>query len=74
MKLFKNLAAALLLASVLSINVSAGDQHSPGNPTPPPPATAPEDGTDKTATTETQEPAPAEELWVDVLTTLLSFY
>jgi hypothetical protein len=79
MKLIKNLAGALLLASVLSVNVYAGDQHTPGYvPPPPPPATCPAEDTECTETTtqlaETQEPTFAEELWSDALVALLSFY
>lgn len=79
MKLIKNLAAALLLASVLSVNVSAGDQHSPGYiPPPPEPATCPTEDPECAETTtqisETQEPTLAEELWNDALVALLSFY
>ncbi|HEX6731574.1 MAG TPA: hypothetical protein VF074_16230 [Pyrinomonadaceae bacterium] len=75
MKLIKNLAAALLLASLLSVNVYAGDQHIPGYvPPPPPPATATTEETENTETTETQEPTLAEELLVEAWITLLSLY
>ena len=77
MKLIKNLAAALILASVLSVNVYAGDQPIGGSPTPPP-ATMPDETTQKTeattTTTETQQPTMAEELWVDALMALFSLY
>jgi hypothetical protein len=78
MKLIKNLSAALLLASVLSVNVSAGDQHSPGYvPPPPAPATCPAENADtaeETQATEAQEPALTDELLVNALMTLLSLY
>ena len=78
MKLIKNLAAALLLASILSVNVYAGDQHIPGYvPPPPPPATSTEDteaAKTQTTETETQEPTLADEFWVDALEALLSLY
>lgn len=77
MKLIKNLAAALLLASALSVNVFAGDQQTPGYvPPPPPPATstADTDTAQKTEATETQEPVLADEFWVEALTALLSLY
>ena len=54
MKLVRNLAAALLLACALTVNVYAGDQQTPGITTPPPPpasSTPPENTTDKSATT-----------------------
>lgn len=77
MKLIKNLAAALLLASALSVNVFAGDQQTPGCvPPPTPPATSPAD-TDtaqKTEATETEDPVLADEFWVEALTALLSLY
>jgi hypothetical protein len=77
MKLIKNLAAALLLASALSVNVFAGDQQTPGCvPPPPPPATSPAD-TDtaqKTEATETQKPVLADEFWAEALMALLSLY
>lgn len=75
MKLIKNLAATLLLASVLSVNVFAGDQSAPGYvPPPPPPATATTEETEKAEATETQEPTLAEELLVEAWITLLSLY
>jgi hypothetical protein len=78
MKLIKNLAAALLLASVLSVNVYAGDQPIPGAiPPPPPPAMAPAEDTDtaeEIQATEAQEPTLADELWVNALVALLSLY
>jgi hypothetical protein len=73
----KNLAAALLLATALSVNIYAGDLQTPGYVPPPPPATITEDTetakTQKTET-ETQEPTLADEFWVDALITLLSLY
>ncbi|HEY8228543.1 MAG TPA: hypothetical protein VIG25_24975 [Pyrinomonadaceae bacterium] len=53
MKLVRNLAAALLLACALTVNVYAGDQQTPGitTPPPPPPSSTTEDTTDKSATT-----------------------
>ena len=75
MKLIKNLAATLLLASVLSVNAFAGDQSAPGYvPPPPPPATATTEETEKAETTEAQEPTLAEELLVEAWITLLSLY
>ena len=76
MSLIKNLAAALLLASVLSVNVYAGDQPIPGSPAPPPPATISENSTEKidVTTAETPEPTLAEELWADALMALFSLY
>lgn len=75
MNLVKNLAAALLLASVLSVNVYAGDQSIPGYvPPPPPPATTTAEDTENAETTETQEPTLAEELFVEAWITLLSLY
>jgi hypothetical protein len=77
MKLIKNLAAALVLTSVLSVNAFAGDQHTGGAvPPPPPPATSPAeyDTAQKTEATETQDPALADEFWVEALTALLSLY
>lgn len=77
MKLIKNLAAALLLTALLSVNVSAGDQHSPGSvPPPPPPVTNTAENneiTENTQLTETQEPV-ADEFWIDALIALLSLY
>jgi len=78
MKLIKNLAAALLLASALSVNAYAGDQQTPGYvPPPPSPATSPAEVTDKaeeTQVAEPQEPTLADELWTDALMALLSLY
>ena len=75
MKLIKNVAAALLLASFLTVNVYAGDQSAPGSvPPPPPPATATTEETEKSETTETQEPPLAEEFWIDAIVALLSLY
>jgi hypothetical protein len=52
MKLVRNLAAALILACALSVNVYAGDQETPGCVAPPPPTATSTDSTaDKTATT-----------------------
>ena len=39
MKLVRNLAAALVLACALTVNVYAGDQNTPGFVPPTPPAT-----------------------------------
>jgi hypothetical protein len=75
MNLVKNLAAALLLASVLSVNVYAGDQSIPGYvPPPPQSATATAEETKNIETTETQEPTLAEELLVEAWISLLSLY
>ena len=81
MKLIKNLAAALLLASVLSVNASAGDQHGPGAvPPPPPPVTSSTDTTEKTEETqvtpleESQELPSTDELWYEALFALLTLY
>jgi hypothetical protein len=78
MKPIKNLAAALLLASALSVNVYAGIQETPGAvPPPPTPATLPAEDTDtaeKLQATETQEPTLAEEFWVETLMAMLSLY
>ena len=41
MKLVRNLLAALLLACALTVNVYAGDQHTPGIVQPPPPPPEP---------------------------------
>ena len=51
MKLVRNLAATLLLAVALTVNVYAGDQPSPGFVPPPPPQPATSSSTtDKTTT------------------------
>lgn len=84
MKLVRNLAAALLLASALTVNVYAGDQPSPGFvPPPPPPATSLPSTTDKTITpsatdgkveTEEVEIVNPEDLLVSALLALLSVF
>ena len=71
MKLVRNLAAALILACALSVNVYAGDQETPGCVAPPPPtATSTDSKADKTATTpETDGKAsvPSQEEAIDIL-------
>jgi hypothetical protein len=73
MKLVRNLAAALILACALSVNVYAGDQETPGCVAPPPPTATSTDSTaaDKTATTpETDGKASVpsqEEAAIDIL-------
>lgn len=84
MKLVRNLAAALLLAGALTVNVYAGDQPSPGIvPPPPPPATAPssDSTTDKASTTSetdgkvaTDELEQPEDLLISALFALLSVF
>ena len=83
MKLVRNLAAALMLACALTINVYAGDQPSPGYvepPTQPPPATILTSDVDKADTPSvtdgkvTIEEAPAEDLLVSALYALLSVF
>ena len=78
MKLIKNVAAALLLAAALNVNIYAGDLDTPGYvPPPPPQATAPAEDTDtaeEIQATEAQEPTLADELWVNALVALLSLY
>ena len=83
MKLVRNLAAALLLACALTVNVYAGDQPSPGYVPPPPPATAPssDSTTDKASTTSetdgkvaTDELEQPEDLLISALLALLSVF
>jgi hypothetical protein len=79
MKLVRNLAAALLLACALTVNVYAGDQETPGYapPPPPPPATSTTDKTMTTADTdgkvEAEKPL-TEELLVSALLALLTWF
>lgn len=51
MKLVRNLAAALLLACVLTVNVHAGDQNTPPDPAPVPSPATYDPSSDKTVTT-----------------------
>ena len=73
MKLIKNLAAALLLASVLSVAAYAGDLQTPGAvPPPPPTSTAAAEPTEEA---QTEAPVPPEdELMIDALLALLSLF
>ena len=82
MKLVRNLFAALLLACALTVNVYAGDQHTPGYvqpPPPPEPATSLTDSSDKTTVTTdadgnvivTEEPI---DYLVDAMMALLSVF
>ena len=74
MKLIKNLAAALMLACVLSVNAYAGDLQTPGAvPPPPPTSTAAAEPTEET---QTEAPVPPEddELKIDALLALLSLF
>ena len=78
MKLVRNLAAALLLACVLTGNVYAGDQNTPPAP-PSEPSTSYETPSDKTlATSDTDGKVDLEAEESDLLTTallaLLSLY
>jgi hypothetical protein len=79
MKLVRNLAAALVLACALTVNVYAGDQDTPGFVPPPPRPATSVTTSDKTTTTsetdgkvvlEAEEP----DLLVTALMTLLSLY
>lgn len=81
MKLVRNLAAALFLASALTVNVYAGDQPSPGCVPPPPPATSLPSTTDKATApsatdgkVETEEIEEPEDLLVSALFALLSVF
>lgn len=83
MKLVRNLAAALVLACALTVNVYAGDQETPGCVLPPPrPATSSTSTTDKTTTTsetdgkvETEEIEVTEDdLLISALIALLSVF
>lgn len=80
MKLVRNLAAALVLACALSVNVYAGDQQTPGYVPPPPSssectsdksATTPQDdGKDTTST----QPTSSDELLLEAVLALLSLF
>jgi hypothetical protein len=72
MKLIKNLAAALLLASVLSVSAYAGDLQTPGAAPPPPPNSVA--ATESTEETEAPVPPEDDELMIDALLALLSLF
>jgi len=81
MKLVKNFVLAMLLASILAVSASAGDQHGPGiaNPSPSPSPegmvaydeTLPDNGDPYTGSLSTET---SDSLFYEALAALLSVY
>ena len=81
MKLVKNFVLAMLIASILAVSASAGDQHGPGisapSPTPSPEAmvaldeTMPDNGDPSTGSLSTET---SDSLFYEALAALLSVY
>lgn len=77
MKLVRNLAAALVLACVLTVNGFAGDQQTPAIVTPPPPPPASNPMTTDTTGTKVNVlgiEEPADDLLITALLALLSVF
>jgi hypothetical protein len=78
MKLVKNFVYATLLASILAVSASAGDQHVGGfaspSPTPPPEEMVALDGTSSDGNAGSLSTETSDSLFYEALAALLSVY